>query len=56
MKRIYAGKIEINFVMPPQDRHKIENLLKEMGYGVDGGGTNLIESKSEIFITHLNLT
>ena len=32
----------------PAERHKIENALKALGYGVSGGGTNTDLSECDI--------
>ena len=34
--------------IPPQDRHKIEDTLNEMGYDVWGGGTDAFDARSSI--------
>lgn len=32
--------LEIKPAIPPEERHKIEDVLKSMGYNVWGGGTH----------------
>lgn len=41
-------KLEIKPAIPVKDRHKIEGLLKRMGYRVSGGGTDADESACDI--------
>ncbi len=41
-------KLTIEPAILPEDRHKIEDALKESGYHVSGGGTNLQDSISDI--------
>ena len=40
--------LEIKPAIPPEERHKIEDLLKSIGYKVDGGGTHKDMSSCDI--------
>lgn len=40
--------LKISPAIPPQDRHKIENVLEKIGYHVWGGGTNTDDSECDI--------
>jgi len=37
-------------MIPVSERQRIEAALSEMGYTVDGGGTNLADGTADIFI------
>lgn len=41
-------KLEIKPALIPEERHKIEGLLKKMGYDVSGGGTHTDKSACDI--------
>ena len=43
-------KVVFDWIMPVEERQAVEALLATLGYRVDGGGTNLYEKKSEIFV------
>lgn len=50
-KRINEFKtVVINWMMPVDERQKVETLLQSMGYNVDGGGTNLVSHTAEIYV------
>lgn len=50
-KRINEFKtVVINWMMPVDERQKVETLLQSMGYNVDGGGTNLASRTAEIYV------
>jgi len=40
--------LEITPAIPPEERHKIEDVLKSMRYDVSGGGTNTDMSACDI--------
>lgn len=40
--------LTIKPAIPPEDRHKIEKVLKEMGYDWHGGGQMMDGSESDI--------
>jgi hypothetical protein len=40
--------LEIKPAIPPEHRHKIEDVLKELGYDVKGGGQMVDGSLSDI--------
>jgi len=42
-------QLEIKPAIPPEERHKIQDVLKSMGYDVDGGGTHTDMSACNIF-------
>lgn len=41
-------KLTITPAIKPEERHKIEDILKEMGYHVIGGGTDMDMSECDI--------
>jgi hypothetical protein len=43
-------KVTFDWMMPPAERHQVEDVLKTLGYDVDGGGTDLEARVSEIFV------
>lgn len=42
--------VEIGWIMPVEERRAVEDLLRTLGYRVDGGGTNLEHKTSEIYV------
>jgi hypothetical protein len=42
--------VVIGWIMPVEERQAIEDLLRTLGYRVDGGGTNLEHKTSEIYV------
>jgi len=42
--------VRFDWMIPVSERQRIEAALSEMGYTVDGGGTNLAGGTAEIFI------
>ncbi len=40
--------LEIKPAIPPEERHKIEDVLKDMGYDVISGGTHTDQSACDI--------
>ena len=50
-KRVTAFRhVKFDWMIPVEERQRIETLLSEMGYTVDGGGTDLGNHTAEIFI------
>ena len=41
-------KLEIKPAIMPEERHKIEDVLKKLGYDVSGGGTDTDMSACDI--------
>ena len=41
-------KLEIKPAIPPEERHKIQDVLKSMGYNISGGGTDADMSACDI--------
>jgi hypothetical protein len=42
--------VRFDWMIPVAERQRIEAVLSEMGYTVDGGGTNLADATADIFI------
>ncbi len=42
-------ELEIKPAIQPEERHKIEGVLKSMGYAISGGGTHADMSACNIF-------
>ncbi len=43
-------RVVVGWMIPGPERQKIESLLTELGYDVDGGGTDLVARSAEIRI------
>jgi hypothetical protein len=44
------NKVKFDWIMPVEERQQVEVLLATLGYRVDGGGTDLFNKVSEIFV------
>ena len=50
-KKLKAFKmVSFDWPMPPDDRRKIEEFMRELGYDVDGGSSELSSGKAYIYI------
>ena len=49
-RKIYEKKVIFDWMIPPAERQRVEELLASMGYDVDGGATNFANKTAEIYI------
>lgn len=49
-KRVYNRKVTFDWMIPAEERHKVELLLASLGYNVDGGGTDFTSRTAQIYI------